>query len=116
MNSIINYVTEICAMIYYYTLLHVCTSKVTEAETTHQKLSERMAQGKKELKFDRNPCIGYKDNCDTDDGRISISWALLTESNKAKNAMTNIVHAVYHMLTNSYRYFVRKCVKMQVVS
>ncbi len=38
-----------------------------------QKTSERMAQGKPQLKFERNPCIKFRDNCDTDgrttDGR-----------------------------------------------
>ncbi len=51
-----------------------------------QKTSERMAQGKLQLKFERNPCIKFRDNCDTDgrtddgrtdgrmdDGQISIS-------------------------------------------
>ncbi len=32
-----------------------------------------MAQGKPQLKFERNPCIKFRDNCDTDgrttDGR-----------------------------------------------
>ncbi len=42
----------------------------------------RMAQGKQELKFERKPCIRFRDNCDTDgrttyDRRISISRALL---------------------------------------
>ncbi len=25
-----------------------------------------MAQGKPQLKFERNPCIKFRDNCDTD--------------------------------------------------
>ncbi len=33
-----------------------------------------MAQGKPQLKFERNPCIKFRDNCDTDgrttDGRM----------------------------------------------
>ncbi len=29
-------------------------------------MSERMAQGKPQLKFERNPCIKFRDNCDTD--------------------------------------------------
>ncbi len=36
-------------------------------------MSEPMAQGKLQLKFERNPCIKFRDNCDmdgrTDDGR-----------------------------------------------
>ncbi len=28
--------------------------------------SERMAQGKPQLKFERKPCIKFRDNCDTD--------------------------------------------------
>ncbi len=37
-----------------------------------QKTSERIAQGKPQLKFERNPCVKFRDNCDTDgrtDGR-----------------------------------------------
>ncbi len=38
-----------------------------------KKTSERMAQGKPQLKFERNPWIKVRDNCDTDgrtdDGR-----------------------------------------------
>ncbi len=40
-----------------------------------------MAQGKPQLKFERNPCIRFRDNCDTDgrrttdDGQIAISSA-----------------------------------------
>ncbi len=34
-----------------------------------------MAQGKPQLKFERNPCIKFRDNCDTDgqmyDGRTT---------------------------------------------
>ncbi len=30
-----------------------------------QKKSERMAQGKPQLKVERNPCIKLRDNCDT---------------------------------------------------
>ncbi len=37
-----------------------------------------MAQGKPQLKFEINPCIMFRDNCDidgrmTDDGQIAIS-------------------------------------------
>ncbi len=32
-----------------------------------------MAQGKQQLKLERNPHIRYKANCDTD-GQVSISW------------------------------------------
>ncbi len=47
-----------------------------------QKTSERMAQGKPQPKFERNPCIKFRDNRDTDgrrtdgrtdDGQIAIS-------------------------------------------
>ncbi len=30
-----------------------------------------MAQGKQKPKFERNPCIRFRDNCDTDDGRTT---------------------------------------------
>ncbi len=30
-----------------------------------------MAQGKPQLKFERNPCIKFRDNCDTDGRRTS---------------------------------------------
>ncbi len=39
-----------------------------------QKTSERIAQGKPQLKFERNPCVKLGDNCDTDgrtDGRTT---------------------------------------------
>ena len=40
-----------------------------------KKMSERIAQGKPQLKFERNPCIKFTDNCDTDgrmdDGRTT---------------------------------------------
>ncbi len=41
-----------------------------------QKRFERMAQGKQQLKFERNLCIKFRDNCDTDgrttdDGQIA---------------------------------------------
>ncbi len=35
----------------------------------NQKKSERMAQGKQQPKSERNPCIRFRDNCDTE-GRI----------------------------------------------
>ncbi len=38
-----------------------------------QKTSERMAQEKPQLKFERNPCIKFRDNCDTD-GRTDGRW------------------------------------------
>ncbi len=48
----------------------------------------RMAQGKPPLKFERNLCIQFRDDCDTygrtddgwttDDGQIAISLALMT--------------------------------------
>ncbi len=28
-----------------------------------------MVQEKPQMKFERNPCIRFRDNCDTDDGR-----------------------------------------------
>ncbi len=39
-----------------------------------------MAQGKPQLKFERNPYIKFRDNCDTDgrttdDRQIAIAWA-----------------------------------------
>ena len=34
-----------------------------------QKKCQRMAQGKQKPKFERNPRIRFRDNCDTDDGR-----------------------------------------------
>ncbi len=43
-----------------------------------QKTSERIAQRKPQLKFERNPCVRFRDNCDTDgrrttdDGQIAI--------------------------------------------
>ncbi len=47
-----------------------------------------MAQEKPQLKFERNPCIKFRDNCDTD-GRTTdknpIPSPLLTESSRAKN-------------------------------
>ncbi len=30
-----------------------------------------MAQGKQQPKFDKNPCIGFRDNCDTDGRRTN---------------------------------------------
>ena len=38
-----------------------------------KKKSEHMAQGKPQLKFERNPCIKFRDNCDTD-GRRTDGW------------------------------------------
>ncbi len=50
-----------------------CFSKI-------QKTSERMAQGKPELKFKRNPSVKFRDNCDTDgrttDGLVLVSVAV----------------------------------------
>ncbi len=55
-----------------------------------------MVQGKQQLTSARNALSWFRDTCDTDDGRwtdgrrtaddwrISISWALLTESSRAK--------------------------------
>ncbi len=34
-----------------------------------QKTCQRMAQGKPQLKFERNLCIWFRENCDTDAGR-----------------------------------------------
>ena len=36
-----------------------------------QKTSERIAQRKPQLKFERNPCVKFRDNCDTDDGQTT---------------------------------------------
>ncbi len=39
-----------------------------------KKTSERMALGKPQLKFERNLCVKFRDNCDTDgrtDGRTT---------------------------------------------
>ncbi len=33
----------------------------------------RIVQEKSQMKFERNPWIMFRDNCDTDDGQISIS-------------------------------------------
>ncbi len=56
----------------------------------NQKTCQRMAQGKPQPKFERNPCILFRDNCDTDDGltkdKSPIPWALLTESSRAKRS------------------------------
>ncbi len=42
----------------------------TKTKQNKKKMSERMAQGKQEPKlFERNPCIIFRDNCDTDGGR-----------------------------------------------
>ncbi len=35
----------------------------------NQKTSECMVQKKRQPKFERNPCIRFRDNCDTYDGR-----------------------------------------------
>ncbi len=49
-----------------------------------------MAHGKPQLKFERNPWNNFRNNrCHgrtTDDGRISISWALLTYSCRANES------------------------------
>ncbi len=60
-----------------------------------QKTSGHIAQVKQEPKFERNPCNRFRNNwCHrrtmdngqtTDDRRILISWALLTQSSRAKN-------------------------------
>ncbi len=34
------------------------------------KMPRRMVQGKQQLKFESNPCIRFRDNCDTDNGRM----------------------------------------------
>ncbi len=33
-----------------------------------KKLPRRMAHGKQQPKFERNLCLTFRDNCDTDDG------------------------------------------------
>ncbi len=53
-----------------------------------------MVQEKPQMKFERNPCIRFRDNCDTDGRRTTdkspIPWALLTESSRAKKGHTAI--------------------------
>ncbi len=50
-----------------------------------------MAQGKPQVKFERNLCIKFRDNCDTDGRRTDKNpipwpwWPLLTELSRAKN-------------------------------
>ncbi len=39
-----------------------------------QKTCQRMAQGKQQPKFERNPCIRFRDNCDTDGRRAEITY------------------------------------------
>ncbi len=39
-----------------------------------KKMSERMAQGKPQLKFERNPCIKFRDNCDMDGRRTNCDF------------------------------------------
>ncbi len=39
-----------------------------------QKTSERMAQGKPQLKFEGNPCTKFRDNCDTDGRRTNCDF------------------------------------------
>ncbi len=36
-------------------------------------MPQRLAQGKQQPQFDRNPCIMFRDNCDTD-GRTDVGW------------------------------------------
>ena len=36
-----------------------------------EKNSNRMAHGRQQLKFNRNPPNGFRDNCDTNDGRTT---------------------------------------------
>ncbi len=40
------------------------------SKNSKKKMSEHMAQGK-ELKFERNLCIRFRDNCNTDYGRMT---------------------------------------------
>ncbi len=35
-----------------------------------KKLVLRIVQEKPQMKFERNPCIRFRDNCNTDDGRM----------------------------------------------
>ena len=42
------------------------------------KTSERVAQGKQQPKFERNPCIGFIDNCNTE-GRTNFDFISSTD-------------------------------------
>ncbi len=46
-----------------------------------------MAQGKQELQFERNPCIRFRDKCDTD-GRMTTSDGQRTKSHIINSAET----------------------------
>ncbi len=60
-----------------------------------KKLVLRIVQKKLQMKFERNLCSRFRDNCDTDDGRTDgrttdkspIPWALLTESSRANDTV-----------------------------
>ncbi len=94
------------------------------------KTSERLTQEKQPLKFERNPRIRYNDNWDawrrkydwqTDDGQISISWALLNQSRRAKNVhlpppeppvsgrQWNVFTSTKSMTCMAFPYKVRHC-------
>ncbi len=45
-----------------------------------------MAQRKPQLKFERNPCIKFRDNCDTD-GRTTDGWT--TDDGQKPHTMTS---------------------------
>ncbi len=69
----------------------------------------RIVQEKPQMKFERNPCIRFRDNCDPDDGRTDgrrtdrrrttdkspIPWALLTESNRAKQWLRMVISVFF---------------------
>ncbi len=47
-----------------------------------EKKSERMAHGVQQLKFERNPCIRYRDNCDTDERRTNLDFMISADKVK----------------------------------
>ncbi len=52
------------------------------------------------MKFERNPCIRFRDNCDMDDGRTKVYHrALLTESSRAKNVTIDGTVLCIHLVT-----------------
>ncbi len=49
-----------------------------------QNMSERIAEGNQQLKFERNPHVRYTDNCDTEptDGRTNVNFISSADSVK----------------------------------
>ena len=45
--------------------------KKSKKKFKKKKMVLRIIQEKLQMKFERNPCIRFKDNCDTDDGRTT---------------------------------------------